>query len=806
MKISYNWLQQFIPLPCNPEETGRMLTGCGLEIEQISNWQSIPGNLDHVVTGHILTCIKHPGADKLHITTVDTGENEPRQIVCGAPNVAAGQKVIVALPGAILTTISGTQIEIKKSKIRGEFSDGMICAEDEIGLSTSHAGIIILPDHIKPGIPAAEYLNIAKDTIFEIGLTPNRADAASHLGVARDLRALLRKEKQIQFNFPVIRFYKEPLKNIKVEINQPEGCIRYSGMFISGIKVQESPSWLINRLKSIGQRPVNNIVDITNYVMHHLGQPMHAFDADKIAGNKVIVDVLKQGTEFVTLDGEKRKLNGNELMICDGEKGMCIAGVFGGLDSGVTDTSTNIFLESACFNSVWVRKAARYHGLNTDSSFRFERGTDPEMTITALNFAAGLIEEIAGGKVDGVSDYYPEPVKWKEVEFSSGYLKDITGSELPADDINSILNALDIRVNESGAKYKVDIPPYRIDVKRPADVAEEILRIYGYNNTALPKAMKLSMPAGNSSGNDLIQTLNAWLVSNGFNEIFTNSLTSSKFIVSENADDNALVVPLLNPLSAELQYMRMYMYATGLESISYNINRKQKDLRLFETGKTYHKRNDVYEEQSNLVIYLTGNRSKPHWNEKQQPYDLFYLKSVVQSALEFAGVNGKELQFIQKDDSEYLENILNIRSSKKIIGRIGILSDSVTSGFDIKQVVLYAEVNLDILQQINQRKDSILPPPKFPEVKRDLSMMLDRAILYNDVEKTAFATLPGLLKEVNLFDVYEGDKIDQGKKSYALSFILRDDENTLQDKQIDTAMDKLMQQFEKKLGAVIRKQ
>ena len=812
MKISYNWLKQFLTLDKSPQEVSELLTGCGLEVEQLEHWESLKGGLKNVVVGHVLTCIKHPNADKLSITIVDTGDGEPRQIVCGAPNVAAGQKVIVALPGSIMYPTAGEPFEIKKSKIRGEASEGMICAEDEIGLGTSHAGIMILPDDIKVGMPAADFFKIENDFVFEIGLTPNRADAASHLGVARDLFALDNSDDRVALNLPEFRKINIELTSgpISVEVQDAELCPRYSGVYISGIKVQESPAWLQNRLKSVGLRPINNIVDITNYIMLDLGQPLHAFDADKIKGNKVVVGSMPSGTRFKTLDGVERTLNGSELMIANSEEGMCIAGVFGGLDAGVSETTTNIFLESAFFNSVAVRKAARAHGLHTDSSFRFERGTDPEITVIALLKAVTLIEEISGGKVaNSIIDVYPNPIEWSKVQLSFEYLKTLAGDDIPREKVKTILRDLQIKIVEDNSDWlSLEVPPFKPDVNRPADIVEEIIRIYGYNAIELPKKMTVNLaPARKPDAEFVIRRLGLCLVDHGFNEIMNNSLTKISNLDLIPLEEGQEGVKVLNPLSNDLGLLRHEMLLTGLEAVAYNINRRQKDLCFFEVGKTYLKTGPVYSEKRNLSIWITGNLVSEHWLEKNIQPDVYFVKSIINALLESLGIDVRNKISIVEENHQTLQQCLLLNAKKKNIAVIGKVTKPILKAVDINQPVFYAEINLGQLLQLIPTQDTKSPePPKFPEVRRDLSMVLDLPIKYSEVEKVAYAADPKLIREINLFDVYDGDKIEVGKKSYAMSFILRDDDATLQDKQIDGVMEKLMKQFEKNFGAVIRKQ
>lgn len=807
MKISRNWLRQFIDFQNTPEEVSQLLTGCGLEVEGFEAWQSLPGGLEGIVTGKVLTCIPHPNADRLKVTTVDTGEGDPRQIVCGGPNVAAGQKVIVALPGAKMYPAEGEPFEIRKSKIRGEVSDGMICAEDEIGLGTSHAGVMVLPEETEVGIPASRYFKIETDIVYEIGLTPNRADAASHLGVARDLKAIFSAKGNADLRMPEVATVGNGKKSpINIKIEDADGCPRYSGLYIDNIKVGESPDWLKNRLKSIGLRPINNIVDITNYVMHDLGQPLHAFDADKIADKTIIVKTLPAGTIFKTLDGEDRKLAGHELMIADSKGGLCIAGVFGGMESGVSETTTSIFLESAYFNPVRVRKGARQHGLHTDSSFRFERGTDPGMTVFALERAAKLISEIADGKTDyAIQDEYKVPVKNVEIDFSLEYLNDITGMNIPVKDIKRILTALEIKIkSESEKSMMLEVPAFKVDVTRPADIAEEILRIYGYNAIELPKKLSFSQaPITKPDPWQLENKIGSFLSARGFNEILANSLTSSAYTeIIPPAEGE--VVKILNPLSSDLSVLRQSLLITGLQTIAYNLNRQQKNLRLYENGFAYNKRGNHYEEHRFISLLLTGNKTEAGWQSKPEAFDFYSLKSILVDLLQSLDVN---LQKFSLEESESnTGNFFSYKSGKKVLATFGKVSRKILKQFDVAQDVWYAEINFEILKkQLTTGMITIPPPPRFPEVHRDLSMILDQNVRYQDIEKIAYTTVPDLLKEVNLFDVYEGEKIGAGKKSYAMSFLLRDEEQTLQDQRIDKVMDKLMKQLEERLGVSIRK-
>jgi len=810
MKISYNWLKQFIDELPAPGELARLLTDCGLEVEQVVPWCSVNGGLEGLVIAKVLTCERHPNADRLSVTTVDAGDGTIRQIVCGAPNVAAGQTVVVALPGARLFPSAGEPFEIKKSKIRGEVSEGMICAEDEIGLGNSHAGIMILPDGVAAGTPAAGYFSIQHDHVFEIGLTPNRADAASHLGVARDIRAVLGLKQDVGLRLPDVSSFEEAVGGmVKAGIEDEQSCLRYSGIELEDVKVGESPGWLQHRLRSIGLRPVNNVVDVTNYVMHELGQPLHAFDAYTIAGGRIIAGRLNKGTTFVTLDGVERKLSGEELMIKDAEKGLCIAGVFGGQVSGVSEKTSRIFLESACFHPVAVRKAARSHGLHTDSSFRFERGTDPEMTVFALKRAALLIMECAGGRVSSaLTDHYPGKAAPQQVMLPYAYLDTLTGVQLPRDEVNRILGLLGFGLRgEMEDGLLLTVPPSKVEVTRPADVVEEILRVYGYNN--IPQPDRISITPGHVQDPDreeLLTRAGTILTAHGFMEIVTNSLTAIANAGLNPPSGGMQPVEVLNPLSGDLSMLRPGMLLTGLEAVAFNINRSQKDLRLFEYGKSYGLDHHRYVEQDHLALWVTGERHQAHWKQRPAEYDIYHLKSILENIFLQCGLQLRGKMEVLDHPGSILEGAVRYVAAGHTLAEAGQVPRTILKNLDIRQPVWFADIHTDIfLAFAGDRRQIFSGPPRFPEVKRDLSMLLDRTIRFSDIERLAYESEPRLLRQVTLFDVYEGDKIESGKKSYAVSFLLRDDEATLQDKQIDAVMDKLMKQYEKTLGAVIRK-
>ncbi|MEN8228818.1 MAG: phenylalanine--tRNA ligase subunit beta [Bacteroidota bacterium] len=815
MKISYNWLKQYIKVDLPPEQISDILTNIGLEVEGIEIFQPVKGGLEGVVIGEVLTCTKHPNADKLTVTTVDVGEAEPVQIVCGAPNVAVGQKVPVAVVGSTLYP-SEEGFTIKKAKIRGELSHGMICAEDELGLGTSHDGIMVLNAASVVGTPAADHFNIETDTLFEIGLTPNRIDAASHLGVARDLAAYLKQEQEV-------KLYKPPLDGFKVDnhdlpvtidIEEKAGCKRYSGLTISGISVKESPEWLQLRLRSIGLVPVNNVVDITNFVLHEAGQPLHAFDAAHITGNKVIVKTMPEGTPFVTLDEQERKLRSGDLMICNAEEGMCIAGVFGGNKSGVTETTKEIFLESACFDPVYIRKTAKHHLLNTDASFRFERGSDPNLTVWALKRAAMMIKEIAGGSISSeVIDLYPEPVEEYRIEISYAHVNRLIGNPIDPDTIQSILQSLEIRVEErSETGMTLLVPPYRVDVQREADVIEEILRIYGFNRVEIGSGLRSTL--SHSSKPDKEQVINMtsdMLTANGFYELKSNSLTRSTYYDQEEQMDPG-AVRLFNPLSQDLALMRKNLLYGGLEAVAYNINRKHADLQMYEFGNCYSQDPeaggdqllDKFDEQLHMGIFISGRSQPGNWIQASGESSFYVLKSYVEKVLLKLGIEPLTLESSGTENPDYGE--CQRYSFKEVsLVEFGSVAQSVLTKFDIKQAVFAAEFRWDnVLKILSNHRILFKPLPRFQVVTRDFSLMLDRKVTFESLRVLAFKTEKRLLKKVTLFDVYEGEKIEKSKKSYALTFTLLDEEKTLTDKQIDKVMLNLAKAFEREFGAVIR--
>ncbi|PQJ82989.1 phenylalanine--tRNA ligase subunit beta [Polaribacter glomeratus] len=808
MKISYNWLQQFLQVNWEAIKVGELLTDLGLEVEGIETKESIKGSLKGIVVGKVLTCIQHPNADRLKITTVDLGDGNPVQIVCGAPNVAVGQKVPIATIGTTLYDDKGEGFIIKKGKIRGEESHGMICAEDELGLGTGHDGILVLDENIKEGTTAAEVFNIETDYVFEIGLTPNRSDAMSHFGVARDLRAgLIQKGNKLEFISPSVSNFHVDERTLRfdVEIENKELVPRYCGISITDITVKDSPEWIQNRLKAIGITPKNNIVDITNYVLHELGQPLHAFDAQKVKGNKIIVKTLKEGTKFTTLDNVERKLSAEDIMICDADSNpLCLGGVFGGLKSGVTENTTSIFLESAYFNPVSIRKTAKRHALNTDASFRFERGIDINSTEYALKRAALLIEEYAGGKLaSDVSDFYPVKVEDFQVFFSYENAYRLIGQEIEKDTIKNILASLEIKINsETESGLGLTIPSYRTDVQREADIIEEILRVYGYNNIEFSHKLNTSISFDSNNTTKIENVVANQLSSLGFNETMANSLTKATYTaLSENLNEEANVV-MLNPLSADLAVMRQSLLFSGLESVSYNLNRKNNSLKFYEFGKTYHKYNDKYQEDKHLTLFVTGNRTKESWNTKAATSDFFYLKGIIISVLSRLGIDN--LKTTPTKEDVFSEGITLSLGKIKLVD-FGVVKRSLLKEFGIKQEVLFADFNWENVLKLSSKKNTkVSELSKFQSVKRDLALLIDSKIEFKEVYNLAFQSEKSLLKEVDLFDVYEGDKLPEGKKSYAVSFVLQDETKTLEDKQIDKIMQKLQQTFEKNLEAVLR--
>lgn len=806
MHISYQWLQDFVELPFEASETAEILTDLGLEVEGIKEFSPVKGGLNGVVVGEVKECIPHPNADKLKLTKVNIGTDAELPIVCGAPNVAAGQKVLVATVGTTLFTEEG-EFKIKKAKIRGEVSEGMICSEKELGLGDDSDGIMVLDAKAEPGVAASVLFNLETDRVFEIGLTPNRSDAMSHWGVARDLKAgLQQRGKSIKLVTPStsnFRVDNRTLK-IKVQVDDKNRAPRYCGITLNDLKVGSSPGWLQNRLKAIGLSPINNVVDATNYVLHELGQPLHAFDADKIAGNSIIVKTVDSGTKFTTLDGVERTLDKEDLMICDAEKPLCIAGVFGGIESGVTEETTSIFLESAFFDPVSIRKTAKRHGLTTDASFRFERGIDPNITDYALRRAAVLIKQLAGGSITSdLVDLYPKKIEGNRVLLQFEKVNQIIGQEIPIDTIKNILTSLDMKItNMTEIGVGITIPPYRNDVTREIDVIEEILRIYGYNNISFDTKLNASI-AGTQPIEDyqVRNKVASLLTARGFNEILNNSLSSPKYReLSRFPEDKE--VPILNPLSAELSVMRSNMVFSGLETIAFNLNRKNNNLHLFEFGKTYWKTGSDYHEKTHLTLFLNGNRNEESWNVPNSPTDFFYGRGIVEGILERLGIADYTES---SSDTAIFSEAVGFRKKKKTLVEFGILNKNITKNLDVNQEVFYADFDWEvILNQIPKENFNVRAIPRFPGSERDFALLIDSDVKFIDLKTAAEQVEKKLLKNVSLFDVYTGKNLPEGKKSYALKFIFQDENKTLTDAQIDNVMNRLREKFETEFGASLR--
>lgn len=804
MKISYNWLKNYVNIDLDAEKVAEILTDCGLEVEGLEKVQTVKGGMEGLVIGEILTKEKHPDADRLNLTTVNVGDENDLHIVCGAPNVEVGQKVVVATVGTTLYA-GDDSFKIKKSKIRGALSEGMICAEDEIGLGKSHDGIMVLDENAVVGTPAKTFFNIEDDYVFEIGLTPNRADATGHIGVARDLIAVLNQTENFELLKPSVDTFKIDNANltIDVEVENNELCPRYSGLTISGVEVKDSPDWLKNSLLSIGLTPINNVVDVTNYVLHETGQPLHAFDAAKIKGNKVLVKTVAEKTKFTTLDEVERELSENDLMICNAEEPMCIAGVFGGIDSGVSENTTSIFLESAYFNPVTVRKSAKRHGLNTDASFRFERGADPNITIYALKRAALLIQKVAGGEVSSeIIDCYPNPIQNFKIDFSYANCDRLIGKKIDRKLIKKILESLTIEVaNETEEGLQLSVPPFKVDVTREADVIEEVLRVYGYNNIELPEALTSSLSYREKPDKEKVTNLiSEQLITNGFNEMLSNSLTKSSYY-TETAEQ---LVTMKNPLSRDLDVLRQSMLFNGLETIVYNQNRKASDLKLFEWGKTYLKNGAKFKEDSHLSIFVTGREELENWNSKQDNVDFFYLKGMVNAIIEKFGLDKMHFQ-ISESTNDKLEYGLSYTINKNDLVQFGKVKSSIQNQFSIDKEVFYADFNYDnLLKLVAQNKVVFKEVPKFPSVRRDLALLIDKNVEYAAIKELALKQDRKILKSANLFDVYEGKNLSEGKKSYGVSFTFLDKNKTLTDKQIDKIMDKIITAVQKELNAELR--
>ena len=820
MNISYNWLKEYVDFNLTPDEVAAALTSVGLETGGVEEVQSIKGGLEGLVVGEVLTCVPHPNSDHMHVTTVNLGQGEPVQIVCGAANVAAGQKVVVATLGTKL--YDGDEcFTIKKSKLRGVESNGMICAEDEIGVGTSHEGIIVLPQDTVPGTLAKDYYNIKSDYVLEVDITPNRADACSHYGVARDLYAwLVQNGHQAVLKRPSVDGFKVDNHglDIAVEVENTEACPRYAGVTVRNVTVKESPEWLQNKLRTIGLRPINNIVDITNYILHAYGQPMHCFDADKIKGEKIVVKTVAEGTRFVTLDEVEHTLSDRDLMICNAEEPMCIAGVFGGLDSGTTEQTKNVFLESAYFHPTWVRKTARRQGLSTDSSFRFERGIDPNGVIYALKEAALLVKELAGGEIASeIKDNYPNPIADFPVELTYGYVNGLTGKEIPEETVKSIVRSLDMKVvGETENGLSLLVPPYRVDVTRPCDVVEDILRIYGYNNVEIPTCLKSSLNVkGESDKSAKLQNLiSEQLVGCGFNEILNNSLTASAYYEGLETYRPENLVHVMNPLSNDLNVLRGTLLFGGLESICHNANRKNADLRFFEFGNCYHyhaeKKNPEkalapYSEEFHLGMWVTGKRVSNSWAHPDEDSSVYELKAYVLNVFRRLGLNLGAVVFGTLTDDIYSAALSVHTRGGKLLATLGVIHKRIQKKFDIDHEVYYADINwTELMKAVKNAVVSYKEISKFPAVKRDLALLIDKKVQFADIEKIAYETDRKLLKSVELFDVYEGKNLEAGKKSYAVSFMLQDENATLNDKQIDKFMHKLVQNLEGKLEAKLR--
>ena len=818
MKISYNWIKDYLKIGLEPSRVSEILTAIGLEIEGMEEWVSVKGGLNGVVIGEVLTCKKHPDADKLSVTTVDVGGSQTLQIVCGAPNVEAGQKVPVATIGTMVFK-GDESLEIKKSKIRGELSEGMICAEDELGLGNSHDGIMVLDRDVKPGTPASDYFKIVKDTVFEIGLTPNRIDSGSHFGVARDLAAYMNLNEGLdrKAHLPSVEEFKSDNNSnpYEVIIENTSDCPRYTGITISGVTIGESPDWLKNKLRAVGLNPINNVVDITNFVQHEVGQPLHAFDADKIEGKKVIIRNLPDKSKFITLDNVERSLSSRDLMICNTIEGMCIAGVFGGIKSGVSSSTKNIFLESAYFNPVAIRKTSKRHGLKTDASFRFERGADPDITIWALKRAIMLIKEIAGGKISSnVIDVYPKAIENVQVAVNYNNINRLIGKKIDPDIVKKIVSLLDIEiVFENGSDLTLAIPTYRVDVKQEADVIEEILRIYGYNNVEVNMHVNSTLSYPEKPDKEKVKNIISDLLSaSGFAEIMCNSLCPSAWYEQSDDFNKDQLVILANPLSSDLNAMRQSLLFGGLNSIIWNINRQTLDLKLYEFGNCYfynkkdqpHPTADNYTEKSSLDLFISGNTGRQSWNCKTNPSDFFNIKSSVEMILSRLGIKMDNLA-TGESDKKYFAESFTYFFNNKLVAEAGRVSKSYLSKFDIPQDVYWAHLEWDyILKMIKTHSISFHELPKYPSVKRDLALLLDRSIKFSQIRDIAFRTEKNILYDINLFDVYENDSLGKNKKSYAVSFILRDDLKTMTDKNIDKIMNNLIRAFENEVNAQIR--
>ena len=820
MNISYNWLKNYLKTDLSAEKIAEILTDIGLEVEEFEKIETIRGGLAGVVVGEVLTCVDHPDSDHLHVTTVDVGAGDPLNIVCGAPNVRAGLKVLCATIGAVLYPMGETEgFKIKKSKIRGVESFGMLCADDELGIGTDHDGIKELPADAPVGMPAKEYLNVKDDYLIGIGLTPNRIDAASHIGVARDLAAYLAANgHSVELTWPSVDEFSVDNHDLKidVEVANTEAAPRYAGVTVTGCKVAPSPEWLQDSLRAVGINPKNNLVDITNYILFELGQPLHAFDADKIEGGKIVVRTCEEGTPFVTLDGVERKLSAQDLMICNVNKPMCIAGVFGGLESGVSDSTTNIFIESAYFNPVWVRKTAKRHGLNTDSSFRFERGIDPDRTVYALKRAALMFRDLAGGKISSeIIDLYPAPIAPFRFDVSLKRVNALIGKEIPEQTIRSIIAALEVEIEaEKDGILSVVVPAYRVDVQREADLIEDILRIYGYNNVEIPQHVNSTLSyAPKPDKNKIVNMVSDLLTDNGFVEIMSNSLTKGSYYEGLESYKAENCVRIMNPLSADLNVMRQTLLFNTLEAVQLNVNHRNSDLKLYEFGNCYYYNAEAkseentlasYSENYRLAIAVTGASAAQSWNVRAEKSDFYTLRAVAEKVLRRFGLDIYSLKS-EKVQSDLFAEALSVQINGKELLRMGVVTSKIRAKFDLKQEVYFLEMDFDrLLKAAKKHRIAAEELSKFPEVKRDLALLVDKDVTFEKLRSIAFATEKKLLKSVSLFDVYEGDKLPAGKKSYALSFVLEDKSQTLTDKVIDKVMNNLMAQFERQAGAQVR--
>jgi phenylalanine--tRNA ligase, beta subunit len=820
MNISYKWLKEYVDFDLTPQHVAEALTSCGLEVGGLEEVQTIRGGLKGLYVGKVLTCEPHPNSDHLHITTVDLGKGEPQQIVCGAHNVAANQKVIVADLGCVLYD-GDKEFVIKRSKLRGVESLGMICAEDEIGVGTSHDGIIVLPEDAPIGMPAAEYYNLESDWVIEVDITANRSDALSHYGVARDLYAWLKQNNyQTELHKPNCDAFEVDNESltIDVEVKNTEACKRYACVSLTNCEVKESPEWLQNKLKIVGIRPINNIVDITNYIMMAYGQPMHCFDADMVAGHKIVVTTQPEGTKFITLDGEEHSLSERDLSICNANEAMCIAGIFGGKGSGTYENTRNIVLESAYFHPTWIRKSARRHGLSTDASYRFERGIDPNGQVYALKQAAILCKELAGGQVSmQIKDFYPEPIEGSKVVLTYDYVNSLIGKEIGKDTIKSIVTSLDMKIEaENENQIEILVPAYRVDVKRPCDVVEDILRIYGYNNVEIPLQLKgtLTIPTDEDRNRKYINLISEQLVGGGFNEILNNSLTKVSYYKDLNCYTEETTVKILNPLSADLGVMRQTLLFGGLESIVRNANRKNSNLRFFEFGNCYHydeskkeadKLIKAYTQDQHLGLWVTGKRVENSWAHPNEDASFYELKAYVENILVRLGLSLQAVTLVKGENNIFEDSISIVTKAGKIIAELGIVAYKLTKNMGITNEVFFADIYWDnLLKAVKKHVVEYKEISKYPAVSRDLALLVDKTVEFEQIKEIAYSTEKKLLKAVELFDVYEGKNLPEGKKSYAVNFILQDEQKTLNDKQIDSIMKKLIDNLTKRLNAELR--